>query len=92
MSDNSQGVNLNAIPRTQNGSGTSSAIGPTTITLPIPFAKFIDVQITPIGSVARSATPDNMQPGTTSTFDAYVFDMSGNKVAAPFNWTASGVG
>jgi hypothetical protein len=92
MSANSQGVNLNAIPRTLNGSGTSSAIGPTTITLSMPFAKFIDVQVTPIGSVARSGSPDNMQPGATSTFDAYVFDISGNKVAAPFNWTASGVG
>jgi hypothetical protein len=87
-----QGVMLNAVTREQVGSGTSSASGPTTITVPINYAKATEVIVTPIGPNAYFGGVDNIVVGVPTTFDAYVFNLAGTKVAAPFNWTFKGVG
>lgn len=87
-----QQVRLAAIPRSFEGDATSSASGPVTITLPQQIAKFTAVDVQPIGAAAMIGQPDNLVIGAPTTFDAYVFDTSGNKVAAIFKWTVKGVG
>lgn len=87
-----QQVRLAAIPRSFEGDATSSASGPVTITLPQQLAKFTAITVQPLGSAAMIGVPDNLILGDPATFDAYVFDTAGNKVAAAFKWTAKGVG
>lgn len=87
-----QQVRLAAIPRSFEGDATSSASGPVTITLPQQLAKFTAITVQPLGSAAMIGVPDNLTLGDPTTFDAYVFDTAGNKVAAAFKWTAKGVG
>lgn len=87
-----QGVRLDAVLRTKVGSGTSSASGPTTITLDTPFAAVKEVDVRPLGASALIGVPDNIITGDPTSFDAYVFDTAGNKVSVPFMWTWKGVG
>lgn len=87
-----QQVRLAAIPRSFEGDATSSASGPVTITLPQQLAKFTAITVQPLASAAMIGVPDNLTLGDPTTFDAYVFDTAGNKVAAAFKWTAKGVG
>jgi hypothetical protein len=92
LDSTSQGVTLNAVTRQQAGSGTSSASGPTTITVPINYAKATEVIVTPISPNAYIGVVDNIIVGTPTKFDAYVFNTAGTKVACAFNWSFKGVG
>lgn len=55
-----QSIRIDAIPREEVGSGTSSAAGPVTITLETPYVAVKKLTITPQGTTARSATFDKV--------------------------------
>ncbi len=78
-------MRLDAIPREEVGSSTSSASGPVTITLENPYVSVKKLTITPQGTTARSVSFDNVVLGATSTFDVYIFNDVGTKIASP--WT-----
>ena len=87
-----QSIRLDAVPREEVGSGTSSASGPTTVTLANLYVAVKKLTITPQGTTARSATFDNIVIGpTTVTFDVYVFNDLGAKIVSPFRYEWQGV-
>lgn len=87
-----QGTRLDAIPRTEVGYATSLGSGPVQITLDHAYAAIKSLTITPLGDTARIGVADAITPGDPSTFDAYVFDTAGNKIASDFYWEWKGVG
>lgn len=86
-----QSIRLDAIPREEVGTGTSSAAGPVTITLANAYVAVKKLTITPQGTTARSATFDNVVLGTPTTFDVYVFNDAGVKIASAFQYDFQGV-
>lgn len=86
-----QSIRLDAIPREEVGTGTSSAAGPMTITLENDYVAVKKLTITPEGATARSATYDNIVVGSPTTFDVYIFNDSGVKIASPFRFEFQGV-
>ena len=86
-----QKIRLNAIPREEVGSGTSSASGAVTITLANSFVFVKKLTITPIGNTARSGMPDNIILGAVSSFDVHIFNDSGARIASPFQYQFQGV-
>lgn len=86
-----QNIRLDAIPREEVGTGTSSASGPVTITLENDYVAVKKLTITPEGTTARSATYDNVVVGNPTTFDVYVFNDSGVKIASTFRYEFQGV-
>jgi hypothetical protein len=87
-----QSIRLDAVPREEVGTGTSSAAGPVTVTLVNKYVAVKKLTITPQGTTARSATFDNIVIGvSTVTFDVYVFSDAGTKIASPFRYEWQGV-
>lgn len=86
-----QRIRLDAIPREENGTGTSSASGPVAVTLANSYVAVKKLTVVAEGTSARMATFDNIQTGTPTTFDVYVFDIAGNKIASGFRWELQGV-
>ena len=87
-----QNIRLDAVPREEAGEGTSSSSGPVTITLENVYVAVKKLTITPEGTTARSATYDNIILGSGSTtFDVYVFNDSGIKIASNFRYQFQGV-
>jgi hypothetical protein len=89
-----QNIRVDAVPREEVGTGTSSASGPVTITLANQYVAVKKITITPQGTTARSATYDNIIIGGgagATTFDVYVFDQSGARIASPFRYEWQGV-
>ena len=86
-----QSIRLDAVPREEVGTSTSSAAGPVTITLASQYVAVKKLTITPQGTTARSATFDNVVLGATSTFDVYVFNDAGVKIASAFQYEFQGV-
>lgn len=87
-----QSIRLDAIPREEVGTSTSSAAGPVTITLANVYVACKKLTITPQGTTARSATFDNIVLGVSSTtFDVYVFNDAGTKIASNFRYEWQGV-
>lgn len=86
-----QSIRLDAIPREEVGSGTSSASGPVTVVLENSYVAVKKLTISPQGSTARSATFDNIVMGSPTTFDVYVFNDSGTKIASAFQYQFQGV-
>lgn len=58
-----QVIRLDAVPRTEVGTGVSSATGPVTVKLEGSYAAVKEVTITPYGNTARSGVPDNVVVG-----------------------------
>lgn len=86
-----QAIRFDAIPREEVGSSTSSASGPVTITLENAYVFVKKLTITPQGTTARSVSFDNVVLGATSTFDVYIFNDVGTKIASDFQWQFQGV-
>lgn len=86
-----QSIRLEAVPREENGSSTSSAAGPVTITLDNDYVSVKRITLTPEGTTARNAVLDNVVLGNPTTFDVYVFNDSGVKIASAFRWVFQGV-
>lgn len=86
-----QNIRLDAVPREEVGYSTSSAAGPITITLANPYVAVKRITISPEGTTARTATYDAIVLGGTTTFNVYIFDAAGVKIASPFRWVFQGV-
>ena len=86
-----QRIRVDAIPREEVGTGTSSASGPVTVTLENPYVAVKKLIVTAEGSTARFALADNITVGDPTTFDVYVFNDSGTKLASAFRYAFQGV-
>jgi hypothetical protein len=86
-----QNIRLDAIPREEVGSGTSSAAGPVTVTLENDYVAVKKLTITPQGTTARIAVYDNIVVGNPTTFQVYVFNDAGVKIASNFLFEFQGV-
>ncbi len=90
-----QQVKLAAIPRSEvcpvASPATSSASGPVTLTMAHAYVKATNIGITLLGTTAASYKVDNIIVGATTSFDVYVFDVVGNKIACQFLWKFDGV-
>ena len=64
---------------------TSSASGPTTVTLQGKYSTAQDINISIIGTESADWTYDNLDL-SAGTFDIYIFDKNGNQVARQFTW------
>lgn len=84
-------VRVDAVPREENGASTSSATLATTITCANEYAAAQSILITPLGTTALSAVVDNIVVGNPTTFDVYIFNVSGTQVANDFIWHFGGV-
>lgn len=84
-------IRINATPRTETGQATSVASGPTTITVDQVYAAVKSITITPLGTAPRTYAVDAIAVGDPTTFDVYLFDVSGNQVATDFRWQFDGV-
>ncbi len=70
---------------------TSSASGPTTVTLAGTYVAFTEPpSITPLGASACSYTVDNIITGNPSKFDVYIWSGS-TQVARQFYWSVKGI-
>ena len=86
-------INLSAVTRKESGGPvTSSAGAATTITLAGRFVKAVRITVTPLGTVARMPTVDNVVLSLVgaNSFDVYLFDAAGTQVASSFNWDMEG--
>jgi hypothetical protein len=86
-----QSIRVDAIPRIEQGPGTSSAAGPVTITLDNAYVALKKLTLMPQGTTARSAVFDAVVLGATTTFDVYVFNDAGVKIASSFMYEWQGV-
>ncbi|MCG8004704.1 MAG: phage tail protein [Candidatus Thiodiazotropha lotti] len=84
-------IRVDAVPREENGSGTSSATLPVTISTNNEYAAVQSIVITPIGNSALPYAVDNITPGNPTTFDIFIFDENGTQVANDFLWNFKGV-
>ncbi len=82
---------VDAFPRTETGSLTTSAAGATTVVLEHDYVSFIAINLQPSGTTPRTAVFDNVQMGSPSSFDVYLFDASGDQVAGDVSWEFKGV-
>lgn len=86
-----QNIRLDAVPREEVGTGTSSASAATTVTLSNSYVATKKITVTPEGNTARMAVYDNIVMGPPTTFDVYVFDATGTQIASAFRWQYQGV-
>jgi len=86
-----QNIRVDAVPRDEVGTGTSSDLGPVTVTLENEYVAVKRLVATPEGSTARMAVVDNIVTGNPTTFDVYVFDAAGSMIASDFRWLFQGV-
>jgi len=85
-------VRIDAVPRKEDGEGTSEAAGPRTITLANAYAAVKALSIVPLGTASRSYAIDNIIVGSPTTFDVYLFNpATGAQVAGGFRWAFEGV-
>lgn len=71
-----QSIRVDAVPREEVGSGTSSASGPVTITLANDYVAVKKLTITPQGDTARSSTFDNMIIGSNIANNDFEVDVA----------------
>jgi hypothetical protein len=88
-----QNIRLDAIPRSETGSGSSSASTYTRITLENDYVACKKLTVTALGNSARMAVADNIVVGDPTTFDVYVFDNDGAdaKIVSDFRYEWQGV-
>lgn len=85
-------VRIDAVPRTEEGTGTSSASGAVTVTVAGSYAAAKSLpQISVGGTTFATAVVDNIVVGAVTSFDVYIFDAAENLIARPFGWTFKGV-
>jgi hypothetical protein len=85
-------IRADVVTRTEEGVSTSSASGPTTVTLNNVFSAVRSLNITPSGSQPRTAVYDNIVLGNPTTFDVYIFDTSNDQqLAVEFSYAFKGL-
>lgn len=82
---------IDAIPRVEDGKAISAASGPTTIVLASEYVSAKRISVTPLGTAPRTYSVDAVTMGSPSSFDVYIFDISGTQVASGFRWNFEGV-
>lgn len=86
-----QNIRIDAIPREEVGAGSALATGANTVTLANEYVAVKKLTITPEGTAARIAVYDNIVVGNPTTFDVYIFDAAGARVACDYLFTFQGV-
>ena len=78
---------------TDQVTGTSSATGPVTVTLPRKYIVANNPIVQPVAPTSCTASPSNLtlSETLTNTVDVNVFDQTGARVALPFVLTITGV-
>lgn len=85
-------VRIDAVPRVEEGTATTSASTYTRITLAGSYAASKGLpKVSILGNTPAVATVDNIITGPVTTFDIYTFDMSGNQISRPVGWEWKGV-
>jgi len=85
-------VRIDAVPRVEEGTATTSASTYTRITLAGSYAVSKGLpKVSILGNTPAVATVDNIITGPVTTFDIYTFDMSGNQISRPVGWEWKGV-
>lgn len=85
-------VRIDAVPRVEEGTATTSASTYTRITLASGYAASKGLpKVSVYGATPAIATVDNIIVGAVASFDIYVFDMSGNQISRPVGWEWKGV-
>lgn len=88
-------ITLNALPRSENGTGTTSTGGKKTITLQNLYAAVKSITVSPFGQpYPATAVVDNIDhTGETTTFDVYVFNAADGVpvVGADFTYAFEGI-
>lgn len=72
---------------------TTSASGPTTVTLAGEYVRAKSILVSPEGTAARMVTWDNvvLGIGASNSFDIYAFNDAGVQVAADVSWSFEGI-
>ncbi len=84
-------VRLDVFSREETGTVTTSAAGPTTVTLSNTYYAVKNLLLTPSGTATRAAVYDNIITGDPSSFDVYLFNAAGTKIAGAVSWRFQGV-
>lgn len=86
-------VVIDAVSRTEDGTVTTSATNPVTVTLTGLYTRVKSIQVTPTGATAQMALYDNVQLSQVNpnTFDVYAFDDTGNQIETQVSYTFKGV-
>lgn len=86
-------LRLDAIPRVETGSVTTSASTYTRVTLGNSYTAAKTITLTPQGTTGRQAVVDNvvLNPTGTCTFDIYLFSSAGTQIAGTVLWSFEGV-
>ena len=89
------GATVTVATRRDPNSGlvTTSASGPTTVTLAGRYAKIAAVPVTPRGTSAKTVTWDNAILGAdvVNTIDIYAFNAAGVQIATEVSWAFEGI-
>lgn len=85
-------IKINAIPKTENGSDTSSSTALTEIQLNSEYSAVKAITITPLGTDPVYAVVDAIDlTSSPNTFDVYIFSDSTTQVQNDFLWKFEGV-
>ena len=86
-------VRVDAVPREEVGQIVTVASGVSRVNLANRYVKAKTIQLTPVGSVPRTACYDNvvMTPTAANSFDVYLFNAAGAQVAGPVDFKFEGV-
>lgn len=86
-------VRVDAVPREEVGQIVTVASGVSRVNLTNRYVKAKTIQLTPVGSVPRTACYDNvvMTPSGANSFDVYLFNQAGAQVAGPVDFKFEGV-
>lgn len=86
-------MRVDAVPRVESGSVTTSSSTYTRVTLANSYTAVKSVNLTPQGTTSRQAVVDNivLNPSGTCTFDIYLFNTAGTQIAGVVLWDWEGV-
>ncbi len=84
-------LRIDAVPREENGTVTTSASGATTVNLTNEYANVKALVLTPMGTASRQAVADAIVVGGASSFNVYLFNAAGSQIAGDVMWQWQGV-
>ena len=85
-------VRINAIPKAENGEDISLSTGGKEIQLTNEYSKVKSITVTPVGITALTAVIDAIDlVSSPNTFDVYIFNTAGTRLANDFIWKFEGV-
>jgi len=85
-------IRINAIPKAENGETISLSTGGKEIQLVNDYTKVKAITVTPVGTTSLTSVINDIDlTSTPNTFDVYIFNSSGTRVANNFIWKFEGV-